>query len=281
MSHAVLILLVNQKVFARGTVINNRRMVPECIIYTKTKAEKAGRGALKWAVNLLAGIYAFGWSDGNLFHMMSTADGSDQVTAVSRQIGKDKRDVLAPKTVKACNAYMQGVDHHDQLQATFALTKQHGFNKWYVKIWLALIDIALTNASICYFLENQELKKKEGHRCRFYAAIANFLIEQGEIYDWEEQFGSKDNDVDVFQPEYDSDNEGGGLKDDTMDDQLLRDLGVDRVTPDTGHGGPTAANGPLCQPVHHSCLNFGANVKRRAKNIRFVSMRSGVRCKAR
>jgi hypothetical protein len=109
------------------------------------------------------------------------------------------------------------------------------------------------------------LKKKEGHRRRVYAGIANFLVEQGGTYEWEEQFGSKDNDVDVFHPEYDSDNEGGGLEDDAMDDQLLRDLGVDRVTPEPGHGGPTAANGPLCQPVHHPCLDFGANVKSSAK----------------
>jgi hypothetical protein len=108
------------------------------------------------------------------------------------------------------------------------------------------------------------LKKKEGHRRRFYAAVATFLVEQGDMYDWEEQFGSKDNDVDVFQPEYDSDDEGGGLEDDAMDNHLLWDLGVDCVTPDTGHGGPTAT-GPLYQPVHHLCLDFGANVKRRAK----------------
>jgi hypothetical protein len=99
---------------------------------------------------------------------------------VSQQIRKDKQEVPAPKTVKAYNAYMQGVDRHDQLWATFALTKRHGFKKWYVKMWLALIESALTNASICYFLANPELKKKEGHRRRVYAAIANFLVEQGE-----------------------------------------------------------------------------------------------------
>jgi hypothetical protein len=77
------------------------------------------------------------------------------------------------------------------------------------------------------------------------------------MYDWEEQFGSKDNDVDVFQPEYDSKNEEGGMEDDAMDNQLLLDLCVDRVTPDTGHDRPTSANRPLCQPVHNSCLEFG------------------------
>jgi hypothetical protein len=237
--------------------------LPE-VLTTKTKAEKAERGALKWAVNLLAGIYAFGWSDGNPVHIMSTADGSDQVTTLSRQIEKDKRDMPSPKKVKSYNAYMQDIDRHDQLQATLALTKRHGFKKWYVKMWLALFYIALTNASICYFPENPELKKKEGHRRRFYAAIANLLVEQGEVYDWEEQFGRKDNTVNVFQPEYDSDEEGGGLEYDAIDDQLLWDLGVDRATPDTGQGGPTAENWPLCQPVHHSYLEFGAKVKRRS-----------------
>jgi hypothetical protein len=72
-SPAVSILLLNQNVFAGGTVRKNRRMVPECII----EAEKAGHGAIKWAVNLLAGIYDFGWSDGDPVHMVSTADGSD------------------------------------------------------------------------------------------------------------------------------------------------------------------------------------------------------------
>jgi hypothetical protein len=43
----------------------------------------------------------------------------------------------------------------------------------------------------------------------------------------------------MFQPEYESDEERGGFEDDTMDDRLLRDLGVDHLTPDTDHGGPT------------------------------------------
>jgi hypothetical protein len=59
-------------------------------------------------------------------------------------------------------------------------------------MWLALLDIALTNASICYFLENQELKKKEGHRRHCYATISTFLVEQGEMNDvgrsvWEQR----------------------------------------------------------------------------------------------
>jgi hypothetical protein len=264
-SLAVLILLLNRKVFAQGTVRKNRCMIQQLIIYIKTEAEKAGWGALKWAVNLLAGVFAFLWTDGYPVHMLSTADGLDQLTTVSHQIEKDKSDVSAPKTVQAYNTYMQGIGHHDQLRAMFSLTKRNGFKKWDVKMWPALIDITLTNASICYFLANPELKKKEGHCCRFYAAITNFLVEQGDTFDWEEQFGSKDNDVGMFQPEYDSDDDGGGFGDGAMDDQLLRDLGVDRLIPGTDHGGPTIEHGTLCQPMHHSSLNCDANVKHRAK----------------
>jgi hypothetical protein len=50
-----------------------------------------------------------------------------------------------------------------------------------------------------------------------------------------------------------------------MDDQLLRDLGIDRVTPDTDHGAPSSASGPFFQPVHHSSLDIGTNAKRCAK----------------
>jgi hypothetical protein len=136
---------------------------------------------------------------------------------------------------------------------------------------------ALTNASICYFLKNPELKKKEGNRRHVYAAIANFLVEQGETYDWEEQFWSKDNDVDVFQPEYGSNYEGGGLEDDAMDDQLLRDLSVDHVTPVTGHGGVwTLAQ---TSSAVKSYFRF-AIMRSGVRCFRFVIIRSGVRCKS-
>jgi hypothetical protein len=93
--------------------------------------------------------------------MMSTDDGSDQRRTVLRNIGKDNRYIPAPNTVKSYNAYMMGVDHYNQLRSTFALAKRHGFKKWYVKIWLALIAIAFANASICYFLANPDLKRKK------------------------------------------------------------------------------------------------------------------------
>jgi hypothetical protein len=124
-------------------------MVPQCIIFTKDQSEKDGWGALKWAVILLAEIFSFGWTDGNPVHMLSTANGSHQWTTVSRQVRKDKHDIRIPKMVRMHNFYMQGVNRHDQLRGGFSLMKRQHLNKWYVKMWLALIDIALANGSIC------------------------------------------------------------------------------------------------------------------------------------
>jgi hypothetical protein len=76
---------------AHSTVRNNRRMVPMYIIWAKNEAEDAVHGALRWSVNLLAGIFAFGWMDGCPVQMRSTADSSDQRTTFPRQVGNEKK----------------------------------------------------------------------------------------------------------------------------------------------------------------------------------------------
>ena len=37
---------------------------------------------------------------------------------------------------------MQGVDQHDQLRQLFSLSNRHGFKKYYIKIILALLNMA-------------------------------------------------------------------------------------------------------------------------------------------
>jgi hypothetical protein len=56
--------------------------------------------------------------------------------------------------------------------------------------------------------------------------FSNFLTQQGEMYDWEGQFGSQNNNVDIHQPEYDNDKYG--LEDYEMN-TLLRVIGVDQL----------------------------------------------------
>ncbi len=71
---------------------------------------------------------------------------------------------------------MQAVDRHDQLRNTFSLASRHDFKKYYVKIILGLIDMALVNAYIHYKLVNAENCKKDSARYEFMDSSGDALL---------------------------------------------------------------------------------------------------------
>ncbi|MGH7974333.1 MAG: hypothetical protein ACREBR_02310, partial [bacterium] len=175
--------LIKKGIFARGTARTNRRHFPKPVIFTKQEAKNKPRGSIKVAVNDRFKMTAVGWLDGNPVHMLSTADGTEN-GSVTRRIGGQQQPVRAPVIVKHYNNSMQAVDRHDQLRALFSLCKRHGFKKYYVKIILALIDIALTNAAIHYFLANpaDDGKRKDDARADFLESIANAMIDPSTMW---------------------------------------------------------------------------------------------------
>jgi hypothetical protein len=72
---------------------------------------------------------------------------------------------------------MQAVDRHDQLREGFSLAGRHGFKKYYQKIALGLIDMAVVNAWIHYRLVHPEKCSKERARYEFMDTMANSLLE--------------------------------------------------------------------------------------------------------
>ena len=72
---------------------------------------------------------------------------------------------------------MQAVDRHDQLRELFSLSKRHGFKKYYKKIALGLIDMALVNAWLHYHLVHDFTGlNKENARFKFMEAIAQDFL---------------------------------------------------------------------------------------------------------
>ncbi len=65
---------------------------------------------------------------------------------------------------------------------TFALGKQHKLKKYYVKLLLFLVDVALTNSWIYYKLSNPGTVKKEESRADFFLMLANVIFRQD--IDW-------------------------------------------------------------------------------------------------
>jgi hypothetical protein len=130
-------------------------------------------------------MLAIGWIDNKAVHFISTAD-STKVVSVNRRIGRDKMEVSAPIAVKKYNKFMGGVDRHDRLRSTFSLCKKHKFKKYYVKLFLFLLDVAVTNAWIYYKLTNKEHGEKDGSRADFYQSLAESLVNVN--IDWKDRY---------------------------------------------------------------------------------------------
>jgi hypothetical protein len=183
-SPAILILLRNRGIYARGTVKKNRHMVPSQILLTKVDCKKSADGYIQMAVCEFEKMQAFGWNDNNPVHILSTADSSQERTTVWRQRGAAKLQIPCPRAIPMYNDGMRGVDHHDQLRSKFALASRHGFKKYYVTHQLAQVDIEIKNAGIYFSLAHPHLKNKEGQRRKFNEDIALQFIAANSL-DWQ------------------------------------------------------------------------------------------------
>ncbi len=133
------------------------------------------------AVNVENSLIAVGWLDNKAVNFVSTADMTDMVF-VERKVKNEKIKIPAPEVVKNYNLCMGGVDKHDKLRSTFALGKHHKFKKYYVKLMLFLMDIAMTNSWIYYKLVNPSKCRKNESRADYFLSIAEHLVRPG--FDW-------------------------------------------------------------------------------------------------
>jgi hypothetical protein len=133
------------------------------------------RGYTRYAVNDEHQIVAIGWMHSKPVNVISTAD-TMEMGFVRRRIGNTKVDVEAPEAIVNYNKYMSGVDKHDRLRNSFALGKRHKYKKYYVKLMLFLIDIALTNAWIYYKMANTEEADMDESRADFFMKIASEMV---------------------------------------------------------------------------------------------------------
>jgi hypothetical protein len=138
--------LLKQKKYCCGTIQSNRKFVPKSILFTSSEANVLPRGFCRSVVNPDHNIIAVGWLGNKAVDFISTADTTSS-RVVKRRVPNKKVEIPAPEVVCKYNKYMGGVDKHDKLRSTFSLCKQHKFKKYYVKLLLFLLDVALTNST--------------------------------------------------------------------------------------------------------------------------------------
>ena len=95
----VVVALMKEDVFMRGTCRANRHGFPQGFIYTRTEATRLGRGSIKIMVDATNGLAAFGWVDENPVHFLTSADGT-KTSNVTRRFGRDNHQVQAPTVTK-------------------------------------------------------------------------------------------------------------------------------------------------------------------------------------
>ena len=164
-------------VFCRGTIRSSRKFVPKSILFTPAEVRQLPRGTQRCVVNEDHQMLAIGWIDNKAVHFVSTADTTTTVV-VTRRAGSKKLDISAPVAIKNYNKFMGGVDRHDRLRSTFSLCKAHKFRKYYVKLFLFIVDVGITNAWIYYKMANPDSTKKYGTRADFFQSIAEAMVNQ-------------------------------------------------------------------------------------------------------
>ena len=175
-------MLASEKVYMRGTCRTNRIGFPSGVTFTSQEKRQWGRGSIRCMVEK-KNIAAFGWLDGNPVHFITTADGSG-MTTVTRRIGRERKTIEAPIGIRQYNKGMQAVDRHDQLREGFSLADRHGFKKYYQKIALGLIDMAVVNAWIHYKIVNPEKCSHERARYEFMESMANSFLQ----FNWQDYY---------------------------------------------------------------------------------------------
>jgi hypothetical protein len=148
-------MLAEHAIWVRGTVVNKQHF-PKVVIWGKGKTK---RGDYHIAANKKDGVVAGSCYDGVAVNFITTADTSDGVTTVTRKIDFVQQEVKSHTAIKRYNRFMQAVDRNDQLRVAFSLATRHAFKKYYIKYFLSLFDIYMTNEMVHYFCETTMKKR--------------------------------------------------------------------------------------------------------------------------
>ncbi len=175
MSTTCALKLKENGVFCRGTIRSTRRLLPKSILFTPSEVRQLPRGTQICVVNEENEMLAVGWIDNKAVHFISMVD-STETDVVLRKVGNKKVEVSAPIAIKNYNKFMGGVDRHDRLRSSFSICKAHKFRKYYVKLFLFLLDVGLTNAWIYYKICHPETTEDYGSRADFFQSVAESMV---------------------------------------------------------------------------------------------------------
>lgn len=144
------ILREDYGIFGCGTIRSNRLRGADNILPSEKLMKKKPRGTYAQAVCNKTRLAAVRWHDNKTVTLISSYVGAEPVGKIKRYCkeARGKRDVDCPHIVKLYNKHMGGVDLADMLIALYRTPYKS--RKWYLAIFVQMIDICMNNAWLLY-----------------------------------------------------------------------------------------------------------------------------------
>lgn len=134
--------LLKKEIYACGTVLKNRKQLPEGVkkLQLKTQGEY-----LIYQCNEEEKMLCSTWMDKKQISIIST-NVNNNIVQVKRRKGKEINDVNCPESFKVYNQYMGGVDLADQRRKYYTVARK-SMKWWYYLFWF-LLDTTIVNSFI-------------------------------------------------------------------------------------------------------------------------------------
>lgn len=168
--------LLARKIFARGTMMANRKYFPKDIL----KSDKSLKmGESDYAISNEISVSK--WMDRGKKSVVtvSTMHNPSESTTVKRRNKEGVRvDIICPKSIYDYNKYMGGVDHFDQLIECYNISWKS--RRWWMKLFYHFCDTAIVNSFILYTTQlklDKDGVKPMSHLL-YRSMLANELIAQ-------------------------------------------------------------------------------------------------------
>lgn len=168
-SYKLLLDLKNDSIWTCGTVLFNRKHIPQMRSEKELK-----RGDTDWKVSD-TGLSIFKWKDKRSVHLLSNYHDPQIFSTVRRKSRNGQiEDINCPRILLDYNMNMGFVDKLDQLKSNFGLDRRS--HKWWHRIFFHFIDICIVNSYILYKLNGQQISHKDFRRAVVTGLVAEKLV---------------------------------------------------------------------------------------------------------
>ena len=156
--------LEQEETFACGTIRSDRGSFPET--FTRAKLKRGESVYLRHG-----NIVAVHWFDKRDVYAVSSIHNNSEQEVTRRG---DSVPVMKPRIISEYNKYMNGVDKCDQYLSSYSLCRKS--MKWWKKVFFRMFELAIINAMVLYFDQNESLAKNRSSHKHFRISLIHELV---------------------------------------------------------------------------------------------------------